>query len=359
MSLTHQTYQTHQATRGNEVAACVLRPSDSEVARDLLGKVLVHERRGVRTSGLIVEVEACIGESDPACHAAGPTRRNEPMAGEPGHAYVYLNYGIHPLVNVVTESAGSPAAVHLARDRSARRRRRHAAPARAFDERAANASEWKNHRAARSRSRSRESDDGDGDYSRGKQGRSLRRSSLHRGPRHRRGAAGVGKRIDPGRTEQPWRAWVAGHPAVVTSGLAEGASGIFECADNGDQRRDQREAQHDDRRRVTPGRAAPRRRAATSSTAPATTPAPRRRRCRQPRGRRFAAASSRSRSTSRRRAMRSPISLRLRPTSPAIRAEHADAAEQQGDSGECREHANAVNRSRATATSTECVIPST
>ena len=74
MSLTHQTYQTHQATRGNEVAACVLRPSDSEVARDLPGKVLVHERRGVRTSGLIVEVEAYIGESDPARHAA-PGRR--------------------------------------------------------------------------------------------------------------------------------------------------------------------------------------------------------------------------------------------------------------------------------------------
>jgi DNA-3-methyladenine glycosylase len=83
-----------------------------DVARDLIGKVLVHERRGVRTSGAIVEVEAYIGESDPACHAApGPTRRNEPLYGIPGHAYVYLNYGIHCLVNVVTESHGSPAAV--------------------------------------------------------------------------------------------------------------------------------------------------------------------------------------------------------------------------------------------------------
>jgi len=84
------------------------------VARDLLGKVLVHDRRGVVTSGVIVEVEAYIGESDPACHAApGPTRRNEPMYGESGHAYVYLNYGIHSLVNVVTEGHGSPAAVLL------------------------------------------------------------------------------------------------------------------------------------------------------------------------------------------------------------------------------------------------------
>jgi DNA-3-methyladenine glycosylase len=83
-----------------------------DVAADLLGKVLVHRRRGVRTSGTIVEVEAYIGESDPACHAApGPTRRNEPLYGIPGHAYVYLNYGVHCLMNVVTEAQGSPAAV--------------------------------------------------------------------------------------------------------------------------------------------------------------------------------------------------------------------------------------------------------
>jgi DNA-3-methyladenine glycosylase len=83
-----------------------------DVARDLIGKVLVHDKRGVRTSGVIVEVEAYIGESDPACHAApGPTKRNAPLYGPPGFAYVYLNYGIHPLVNAVTEADGSPAAV--------------------------------------------------------------------------------------------------------------------------------------------------------------------------------------------------------------------------------------------------------
>jgi DNA-3-methyladenine glycosylase len=83
-----------------------------DVARDLIGKVLVHRRRGVLTSGIIVEVEAYIGESDPACHAApGPTKRNEPLYGPPGYAYVYLNYGMHWLVNAVTEAAGSPAAV--------------------------------------------------------------------------------------------------------------------------------------------------------------------------------------------------------------------------------------------------------
>ena len=85
-----------------------------DVARDLIGKVLVHNRRGVRTSGIIVEVEAYIGESDPACHAAaGPTARNAPLYGPPGFAYVYLNYGIHPLVNAVTEAEGAPAAVLL------------------------------------------------------------------------------------------------------------------------------------------------------------------------------------------------------------------------------------------------------
>jgi DNA-3-methyladenine glycosylase len=88
--------------------------STLDVAADLIGKVLVHVRRGVRTSGAIVEVEAYIGESDPACHAApGPTPRNAPLYGPPGYAYVYLNYGIHCLANVVTEAKGSPAAVLL------------------------------------------------------------------------------------------------------------------------------------------------------------------------------------------------------------------------------------------------------
>lgn len=83
-----------------------------DVARDLIGKVLVHRTPAGLTSGVIVETEAYIGESDPACHAApGPTRRNAPLYGPPGLAYVYLNYGIHYLVNAVTEPEGSPAAV--------------------------------------------------------------------------------------------------------------------------------------------------------------------------------------------------------------------------------------------------------
>ena len=83
-----------------------------EVARDLIGKRLVHDAGGARTSGLIVESEAYIGEDDPACHAApGPTPRNAPLYGPPGFAYVYFNYGMHYLVNAVTSEEGHPAAV--------------------------------------------------------------------------------------------------------------------------------------------------------------------------------------------------------------------------------------------------------
>ena len=83
-----------------------------DVARDLLGKVMVHRTAGGVTAGMIVETEAYIGEDDPACHAApGPTARNAPLYGPPGIAYVYLNYGIHCLVNAVTEAEGHPAAV--------------------------------------------------------------------------------------------------------------------------------------------------------------------------------------------------------------------------------------------------------
>jgi DNA-3-methyladenine glycosylase len=83
-----------------------------QVAQELIGKSLVHVTPAGRTSGLIVEVEAYIGESDPACHAApGRTKRNVPLYGPPGIAYVYFNYGMHYLVNAVTEGVDSPAAV--------------------------------------------------------------------------------------------------------------------------------------------------------------------------------------------------------------------------------------------------------
>ncbi len=83
-----------------------------DVARDLIGKVLVHKSPDGTVSGMIVEAEAYIGEDDPACHAAvGKTTRNAPLYGPAGLAYVYLNYGLHDMVNAVTEADGHPAAV--------------------------------------------------------------------------------------------------------------------------------------------------------------------------------------------------------------------------------------------------------
>ena len=83
-----------------------------QVARELLGKVVVHRAPAGTAAGVIVEVEAYSGEDDPACHAAsGLTPRNAPLYGSPGYAYVYLTYGLHELLNAVTESAGYPSAV--------------------------------------------------------------------------------------------------------------------------------------------------------------------------------------------------------------------------------------------------------
>jgi DNA-3-methyladenine glycosylase len=83
------------------------------VARELLGQRLVRvERGGGRTSGRIIEVEAYIGPDDLGCHArAGRTLRNATMWGAPGHAYVYFTYGMHWMLNFVTEAEGFPAAV--------------------------------------------------------------------------------------------------------------------------------------------------------------------------------------------------------------------------------------------------------
>ena len=86
----------------------------TEVARDLLGKQLVHVSDGVERIGRIVEVEAYLGEHDLASHSArGLTERTKVMFGPPGHAYVYLIYGMHHCMNVVTEREGHGSAVLL------------------------------------------------------------------------------------------------------------------------------------------------------------------------------------------------------------------------------------------------------
>ena len=82
------------------------------IARELLGARLVRILDGVRLAGTIIEAEAYIGEEDLGCHAkAGKTQRNAVMYGPPGHAYVYFTYGMHWMLNAVTEKPGFPAAV--------------------------------------------------------------------------------------------------------------------------------------------------------------------------------------------------------------------------------------------------------
>jgi DNA-3-methyladenine glycosylase len=79
-----------------------------DVARDLLGKILVHGE----CSGMIVETEAYLGGDDFAAHsAAGITDRTRVIFGAPGHAYVYLSYGIHECLNIVAEREGVPGCV--------------------------------------------------------------------------------------------------------------------------------------------------------------------------------------------------------------------------------------------------------
>ena len=84
------------------------------VARELLGKYVVHQSRGVKRIGRIVEVEAYLGPHDLAAHSArGLTDRTKVMFGPPGHAYVYLIYGMYYCMNVVTEREGHASAVLL------------------------------------------------------------------------------------------------------------------------------------------------------------------------------------------------------------------------------------------------------
>ena len=171
----------------------------------------MHVTRHGLAAGMIVETEAYIGEDDPACHAApGPTKRNAPLYGPPGLSYVYLNYGIHFLMNAVTEAAGHPAAVliralHPVQGLPLMRRRRAPDGGRDIADhdlcrgpgnltRALGITLGDNLKDLET-SRLRIEDHG------------LKRGRVSWGPR-------IGIRVG---TDKPWRCWIAGHPAVSAS----------------------------------------------------------------------------------------------------------------------------------------------
>ena len=82
------------------------------VASDLLGKLLVRQNGYKYQVGIIVETEAYLGNKDKASHSySGETKRNKPMFGPAGYTYVYFTYGMHWLLNIVTEKEGQPSAV--------------------------------------------------------------------------------------------------------------------------------------------------------------------------------------------------------------------------------------------------------
>ena len=84
-----------------------------DIARSLLGKLLVRQHQGAVMALRITETEAYVGRCDKGCHAYGYRRtpRTEVMFGPPGHAYVYLIYGMYHCLNLVTEPEGEPSAV--------------------------------------------------------------------------------------------------------------------------------------------------------------------------------------------------------------------------------------------------------
>lgn len=83
-----------------------------QVARELLGKLIVHKLNGHTLAGKIVEAEAYLGNGDQAAHAArGVTNRTKVLFGPPGHAYVYFIYGMYECLNLVCEPEGTAGCV--------------------------------------------------------------------------------------------------------------------------------------------------------------------------------------------------------------------------------------------------------
>jgi DNA-3-methyladenine glycosylase len=104
----------HQSSAVTKLPRTFYNRDTTLVAQGLLGKRLVLKQNNVERIGKIVEVEAYLGEHDLAAHSSkGLTGRTKTMFGPPGFAYVYLIYGVHHCMNVVTERAGNGAAILL------------------------------------------------------------------------------------------------------------------------------------------------------------------------------------------------------------------------------------------------------
>ena len=96
----------------SKLPAAFFRRPALELAKDLLGTILVRRYRSQCLRARIVETEAYVGPHDLACHASrGRTKRTEVLFGPGGHAYVYLIYGIHEMFNIVSGEADDPQAV--------------------------------------------------------------------------------------------------------------------------------------------------------------------------------------------------------------------------------------------------------
>ncbi|MGB7158397.1 MAG: DNA-3-methyladenine glycosylase [Tepidisphaeraceae bacterium] len=103
---------SRRRTRSKKLPRAFYAREAEALAHDLIGAILVHRVDGSERRGRIVETEAYVGSHDLACHAAkGRTARTEVMFGRAGHAYVYLCYGIHDMLNIVSGSHGVAQAV--------------------------------------------------------------------------------------------------------------------------------------------------------------------------------------------------------------------------------------------------------
>ncbi len=194
---------SYSASLARFPAGFFARPSPT-VSPELIGALLIHDGKGGRRVGRIVEVEAYLGDgSDPASHAHhGPTKRNRSMFGPPAHFYVYRSMGLHFCVNVVCEARGRASAVLL----------RAVEPLEGIEAL----------RRARGGRRDRELTNGPGKLAQafgidlGCDGRSALRGPLRLAPRDAPAQVLAGPRIGISKaTALPYRFFVAGHACVT------------------------------------------------------------------------------------------------------------------------------------------------